>query len=241
MARLSSAGARITVVVATDGEGSHPGLRRPTPPAQLAAIRREEVQRAVRCRSRRRPTSASCAARLRTAGAARRAARPARAGARRGRIGDGGAAPRTLVVAPWSGDGHRDHRVTAEVVGELCAERGIRHLGYPIWLWHWGAPGDVPWGDSRGTHADAEERAAKRSALDEHRTQIHPLSPNAGDEPVLHDRMQAHFLRSREVFIHEAAPVRTVPTAALRRLLPPSRTTRGGSSRDGTSSASATC
>src|SRR5690606_22609329 len=55
---------------------------------------------------------------------------------------------RCLIVAPWSGDGHRDHRVTGEAVSEIATAAGIPHVGYPIWFWHWGSPDGFPWASS---------------------------------------------------------------------------------------------
>ncbi len=210
MSRVHRGGGQVTVIVATDGEGSHPAS--PThSPARLATIRREEVRRAVGVvapaaevhflllpdsglRERRAELRSGLMEIL-------RAAVPAGAGEDFG----------TLVVAPWSGDGHRDHRITAQVVAELCGERGIRHLGYPIWLWHWGVPEQVPWSESRALSLTAEERAAKDLALAQHRTQIQPLSPQPGDEPILHSAMQEHFLRPHEVFVQDSITARTMP------------------------------
>lgn len=210
MSRVHRDGGRVTVVVASDGEASHPGS--PTHSrAQLAMIRREEVRRAVQIVA---PAADVHFLHLPDSGL-----REHRADLRTGlrdilhatvpaaRGEDFG----TLVVAPWSGDGHRDHRVTAEVVAEVCAERGIRHLGYPIWLWHWAAPAGVPWTASRALTLNADERTAKDRALAQHRTQIHPLSPHPGDEPVLHSAMQEHFLRPREVFVEETDATGTMP------------------------------
>ncbi|MEP6842526.1 MAG: PIG-L family deacetylase, partial [Pseudolysinimonas sp.] len=45
------------------------------------------------------------------------------------------AAPTALLVSPWVGDGHRDHRVVAELITEQAS--GRRVISYPIWMWHW--------------------------------------------------------------------------------------------------------
>jgi len=207
MSRVHRGGGRVTVVVATDGERSHPGSTTHSP-SQLAALRREEVRRAVRIVA---PAADVCFLLLPDSGLREHRRELTEALAKiLGPPASGANA--TLAVAPWSGDGHRDHRVTAEAVAELCAERGIRHLGYPIWLWHWGTPEAVPWQDSRAITLTSAEWAAKGRALAQHRTQTHALSRQPGDEPILHSTMQDHFLRIREVFIREHGAPHTLPT-----------------------------
>ncbi|GAA1995943.1 PIG-L family deacetylase [Microbacterium pumilum] len=210
MARVAAAGARVTVVVATDGEGSHPHSTTHTR-ARLSAARRDEVVRAVR--------HVAPAAELHFLLLPDSGLHEQRDDFRRdlSRVldherTDSAGGNGLLVVAPWSGDGHRDHRVAAEVVAELCAERGIRHLGYPIWLWHWARPGEVPWRHAEALTLTDEERSAKGEAMAEHRTQIDPLSESPGDEPILHERMRMHFERAREVFVQESASSASVPT-----------------------------
>ena len=98
-----------------------------------------------------------------------------------------------LVVAPWRGDAHRDHRI----VGELCAELGIRLLEYPIWMWHWGTPThpDVPLGRFVQLPAD------KSAAIAAHASQVEPLSDNLGDEAMLSGEFLEHFATGTEYFI----------------------------------------
>ena len=105
----------------------------------------------------------------------------------------------TVIVAPWWGDGHRDHRIAGEVAREFVGP-GVRVFGYPLWLWHWGDPRAT---DTEGWHTlplDEHACDAKRRAIDRHRSQI------TGDEPIIHSRMRAHFERPFEVFI-AAEPV----------------------------------
>ncbi|MET0736228.1 MAG: bifunctional PIG-L family deacetylase/class I SAM-dependent methyltransferase [Microbacterium sp.] len=107
---------------------------------------------------------------------------------------------RTLVVAPWHGDGHRDHRVLGEVAARFRSDR-VQVLGYPIWLWHWGDPGAT---DTAGWTvlplAPAVVRA-KAEALRCHTSQLSP-PPGAPDEPpILSSGMLAHFERRFEIFI----------------------------------------
>ena len=199
--RVLRTGGRVTVIVATDGEGSHPDSPTHTP-AQLSRLRHAEVADAlavlgtVDLRFLGLPDGALRESSDRLVEAVRDVVDDRRASAS-GR-------DRVMIVAPWSGDGHRDHRVAAAAVARVCAGRGIRHLGYPIWLWHWGAPDDLPWERIRGLRLSNDERAAKREAIGLHTSQIEPLSPARGDEAVVHAGMRAHFDRAVELFVEEA-------------------------------------
>ena len=97
-----------------------------------------------------------------------------------------------LILAPWTGDGHRDHRVVGEIVESLVGER--RHLQYPVWLWHWAEPGsdDVPWDRFTGIRVDADLKAR---ALAEYASQTE------GDDPVLRADFVENFRRDEELFI----------------------------------------
>ncbi|KTS12527.1 SAM-dependent methyltransferase [Microbacterium testaceum] len=117
---------------------------------------------------------------------------------------------RVLVLSPWRGDGHRDHRVVGEIVEEVCAARQLRSRAFPIWLWHWGGPDDVPWDRAERLPLAPEAQDAKTRALAAHASQILPLSSAPGDEEMIHARMRAHFARDSEVFF---APV-PAPAAA---------------------------
>ncbi|MET0303602.1 MAG: SAM-dependent methyltransferase, partial [Microbacteriaceae bacterium] len=81
---------------------------------------------------------------------------------------------------------------------------GVRFLAYPIWLWHWGSPDDVPWTSAAVVPLDEADIAAKRAAISAHRTQTQPLSPSPGDEVMLHEGMRSHFTRDAEVLFAPA-------------------------------------
>jgi LmbE family N-acetylglucosaminyl deacetylase len=100
--------------------------------------------------------------------------------------------PDAVLVAPWPGDGHRDHRVVGELVAEVAA--GRRVLGYPIWAWHWDDPADprLPAGRLVGVSVDV---VRKRRAIGCFASQI------SGAQPMLHADTLAHFARAREVFV----------------------------------------
>lgn len=208
MARAARRGAPVTVIIATDGEGSHPGS--PTHTAErLAALRRREVLDALA-----RLGDAIRTVFLGLPDGRTDEHRDAIATAVRDAIGggtDGRVVGNPLTVAPWTGDAHRDHRVVGEVVAGVCAELGARSLFYPIWLWHWGLPGDVPWDDLDVLDLDDVSAAAKDAATRAHRSQTEPLSPAPGDEVVLHAGMQAHFARPFEIFIRPPRPAASLP------------------------------
>lgn len=194
--RVHSGGGRITVVVATDGEASHPNSMSHTR-TDLSAIRRAEVARAVHALS-------PCAD-VRFLGLPDGALRENVTALEEGlTVVLDAVSDRALVVAPWSGDGHRDHRVTAEAVARLAVHRGLRHLGYPIWLWHWGMPADVPWESGVAIALSPGERSIKARALRTHASQTRPLSDAPGDEAIVSPSMQAHFERDTELFFVEA-------------------------------------
>ncbi|MBG6055022.1 LmbE family N-acetylglucosaminyl deacetylase [Salinibacterium sp. CAN_S4] len=96
-----------------------------------------------------------------------------------------------LIVAPWRGDGHRDHRVVGQIVAGLVA--GRRFAEYPIWLWHWGHPESeaMPWQNVESVRVDA----TKQSALDRYRSQT------AGDDPVLRPDFLENFTGGTEFFV----------------------------------------
>ena len=137
LARTARAGLDVDVVVATDGEASHPDS--PTySPADLARWRAKEVEQAV--------ALLAPDAHLHLLAPAGRRARPPRRRRWRERIeplvGNG-----FRVVAPLRGDAHPDHETAGRVAARVAAKRGAELLEYPVWAWHWSRPGDVrlPW------------------------------------------------------------------------------------------------
>nr|WP_244638814.1 bifunctional PIG-L family deacetylase/class I SAM-dependent methyltransferase [Frigoribacterium sp. CFBP 13729] len=118
-----------------------------------------------------------------------------------------------LVLAPWRGDGHRDHRVLGEVAAELVGGDGsalpdARLLEYPIWMWHWGGPDhpDVPWDALVRVDGGEEAGLAKQRALARYSSQVLPLSDRPGDEAVLRPDFVEHFVGGAEVFVEAPAP-----------------------------------
>lgn len=192
VSRAHRAGAAVAVVIATDGEASHP--HSPTvSPQQLAAVRRAEVAAAVEALAPGAPVhflglpdggltahSAALTAQLEyfTRGC-------------------------THVVSPWAGDRHPDHAACADAAATVAGQYGIVHWQYPIWLWHWAGPGDpaVPWQQLRRLPLPDDDHAAKERALACHASQHSPLSDAPGDEAILPPGVLEHFTRRDEVFV----------------------------------------
>jgi SAM-dependent methyltransferase len=112
-------------------------------------------------------------------------------------------APGSTIVAPWRGDGHRDHRVVGEVCAELAARIGAPLIEYPIWMWHWAAPDDerVPWDAALSVSLTESAREAKRRALASHASQVVGLGSPADGPPILTASFLSHFDRDHEVFL----------------------------------------
>lgn len=194
LSRLASRGVPVSVLIATDGEASHP--QSPTHDAErLAVLRRDEARAALACTAPR--------AELSFLGIPDGTLREHRHELLAGLTDAVGRGSRTLLVAPWAGDGHRDHRIAGEVASEVAANTGARLLEYPIWMWHWGTPtgARIPWQRVLRLELTVDEQAAKRRALTAHRSQIAPLSDAPGDEALLGAEMQRHFERDVEVFV----------------------------------------
>jgi LmbE family N-acetylglucosaminyl deacetylase len=195
IATAADAGIPVHVVLVTLGEGSHPDSPTTTPD-ELAAVRATEFRDALELLHpevtagslgvpdvglREQPDT------LRDALVARLDATPGR----------------SLLVAPWRGDGHRDHRVAGEVAEAVSGERPeVDLLSYPVWAWHWDDAAEpvAPWPTARALALTDDVLARKRAALAAYRSQVLPLSPAPGDEPVVDDRHAAHHLRRTEWF-----------------------------------------
>ncbi|MDT0212734.1 bifunctional PIG-L family deacetylase/class I SAM-dependent methyltransferase [Rothia sp. ARF10] len=169
-------GLEVTVLVLTDGEGSHPDS--PTVTADEMRRRRgTEVDRAMAVLV---PGARVLHAGLPDGGLTERHAEVVEAV--RGHL-----SARTLVLAPWVADGHPDHDATGRAAAEAVepGDGTVALAHYLVWLWHWSGPEDLPW--ERVVAVDASLEGIRRSALAvaEHRSQVAPLSPEPGDERLL--------------------------------------------------------
>ncbi|MEU8819609.1 PIG-L family deacetylase [Actinoplanes sp. NPDC048796] len=181
----------VTLVAVTDGEASHPDSTVHTR-ERLAGIRRNETAEAMK----RLGLGTSPVVRL---------------GHPDGEVGEA-ALTDTLTrllrkdqwcLATWRGDGHPDHEAVGRAAAEACARTGARLLEYPIWTWHWAAPGDtrVPWERARRVPLSPEVLAAKQAAVEAFPSQIRPLGPDPADTAILPPHVLARFARPFEVVL----------------------------------------
>ncbi|MEO9325417.1 PIG-L family deacetylase [Nocardioides sp. C4-1] len=188
-----AAGLAVDVVVATAGEGSHP--RSPTHPRDvLAARRRAESEAAA--------LAVAPRARVRHLDRCDGALADDLPGLVRELVAVVGDGRDALLVGPWRHDGHPDHDTAGEACVVAAARTGCRVLGYPVWSWHWRAPGDLPWVDLRLLPLPDDARSAKRRAIAAHTSQVSPLSDAVGDEVLLGPDLLTHF-EGDEVFVEE--------------------------------------
>ncbi|GAB2587496.1 acetylglucosaminylphosphatidylinositol deacetylase [Paractinoplanes abujensis] len=179
---------RAELVAVTDGEASHPGSTVHTQ-AELAAIRRAETDEALR--------------RLGLGDA-----RVHRLGQPDGKIEEGPLteiltgllAPGRWCLATWREDGHPDHEAVGRAAARACEATGAVLLEYPIWTWHWAAPGDarVPWDRCLRIDLDEMASAAKAAAIAAFPSQIAPLGPDPADAAILPPHVLARFARPYE-------------------------------------------
>jgi LmbE family N-acetylglucosaminyl deacetylase len=106
-----------------------------------------------------------------------------------------------LCVAPFSQDLHPDHEAAGRAALAAGTARGVPVWEYPVWAWHWAAPGDgrLPWHRAARIALPPAARARKRAALECFRSQIEPLGNGPGDEAILPPAELAHFQRDFEV------------------------------------------
>jgi LmbE family N-acetylglucosaminyl deacetylase len=188
MSILAAAGARVRLVAVTDGEGSHPD----SDPALVARTRAAETAAALGL------LGASGIEVIRlgypdTGLAAREEELAAALGEQCAGFG--------VCLAPWEADVHADHEAAGRAAWRAGRLAGARVLTYPIWMWHWAAPGDrrVPWHRACQVRLPAEVAARKRAAIDAFASQLTDRGPEVG--PVLPAGIVAHFTRSEEVLL----------------------------------------
>ncbi|MFP7759972.1 PIG-L family deacetylase [Marisediminicola sp. LYQ85] len=186
-------GVPVHVVVATNGDASHPDSPSTTP-AELAAVRRAELLSAVQHLA----PGASVDFLELPDGRLREHVDTLAA-----HLGSLELGPRDLIVAPWRGDGHGDHEAAGATAGRIARNRGAQVLEYPVWMWHWATPTDarVPWSRLVTLALTEEQQERKELAIRAHTSQNAPLSDAPGDEVLLGDRFHDHFCRPFEVFV----------------------------------------
>jgi LmbE family N-acetylglucosaminyl deacetylase/SAM-dependent methyltransferase len=200
IASAADAGVPVHVLLVTNGEGSHPDSPS-TSPERLRSIRHTEFRAALAVLA----PAASATVLGVPDGGLREHPDVLRSALTERLTGVDGP---VLVVAPWRGDGHRDHRIAGEVAADVVEHApGTELLEYPIWAWHWddaSAPA-APWDRARSLVLSSAALDRKRAALDAYPSQTRPLSPAPGDEPIVDDRHAAHHLRPTEWFFAVSA------------------------------------
>jgi LmbE family N-acetylglucosaminyl deacetylase len=203
IAILAAAGVPVRLVAVTDGEGSHPRAD----PAIVARTRIAETAAAL---------GLLCASGHGASGHG--ASGHGASGIEVVRLGfpDTGLAEREeelagalgeqcagfgVCLAPWEADAHADHEAAGRAAWRAGRLAGAQVLTYPIWMWHWAAPGDqrVPWHRACQVRLPAEVAARKRAAIDAFASQLADRGPGTG--PVLPAGIVAHFTRSEEVLL----------------------------------------
>ncbi|GAA4266799.1 PIG-L deacetylase family protein [Frondihabitans peucedani] len=189
MARFAASGLDVLVVCVTDGGAGLEGEAR----GQVAGERADELRDALGSLGVRRPPAL-----LGFADGRVREDRTAIVESLAGLLGECPAD--TLVLAPWIGDGHRDHRVLGEIGLEVADALGLALWQYPVWLWHWGSPAhpDVPWEQLVAVPLDADDRSRAQDARARFVSQIAPAD---GSLPMLHPRFLENFDRGADVFV----------------------------------------
>jgi LmbE family N-acetylglucosaminyl deacetylase len=187
---LSTAGRRLHLLAATDGEGSHPGSS-VVGPAALGRRRVAETHDALAVLG----ITAARHTRLGLPDAGLAACEAELTDAVTRALGDA-----DVVLAPWPGDGHPDHEALGRAAVAAGAAAGLPVLTFPVWMWHWAAPDDprVPWGRLRRLPLPPDARARKRRAVGCFASQVRRLGTAPEDAVVLPPEVLAHFDRDAE-------------------------------------------
>jgi len=187
---LAGRGARVRVVVVTDGSASQPGMT-PKQRRRLAQQRRHELRTAAKVLGLPEPIwfglpDGDVSAYERTLTDLLTGVLAERPG-------------RTWCAANWRGDGHPDH----EAVGRAAAQASLRSdavlIEYPVWMWHWATPDDaaVPWDGLRVMPMAENAVGLKAAAAQCYRSQLEARS--TGGPPVLPPFVLQRLLTVREV------------------------------------------
>ncbi len=96
-----------------------------------------------------------------------------------------------LVVAPWTGDHHRDHEAVGAAAREAVARTGSALIFGLFWTWHGGNPGDLAHERILALQLDADAQGRRRRAIECHRSQFAGAdSENEGDAPLTQDLLR---------------------------------------------------
>ena len=189
-------GLRTTVLVASDGEASHPDSPTLTPD-DLARVRRTELSAALGILN---PTAEH---RCLALGDGRLTERISRLESEVATLADRG----TVIVSTWRHDGHPDHEAVGRAAAAAAARVGCRHLEAPIWAWSWTDPSDLPWLQVRVLRCPPEAVRRKEEAMAAYRSQTRPLSGHPADAAVVGEDVLEHFRRPFEALLDASSTV----------------------------------
>jgi LmbE family N-acetylglucosaminyl deacetylase len=193
LSALADRSVRLRIVVATDGEASHPGSPT-TSPERLGAIRRAEDEASLGALG----VEGADVVRLGLPDGRLHGARDVLA-MRLHELIEGF----ELCVAPWSADLHPDHESAGRAALAACHDSGTALWQYPVWMWHWAFPGDerVPWERAARIEPPDQCWVRKQEAVACHGSQILPLSEAPEDAPVPPVADLEHFRRRYELVL----------------------------------------
>nr|WP_225953727.1 bifunctional PIG-L family deacetylase/class I SAM-dependent methyltransferase [Kibdelosporangium phytohabitans] len=190
---LHAAGARVDIVVASDGEAAFPALGEEDR-AALGRRRRAELVESLRVQGL--DQAAIHWLGLPDSGLS-------------GHAEDLTEVLRELLadadccVLPWPYDPHPDHSTVGACV--LAAAPVTAHCwSYPIWMWHWTAEDspDIPWRRAFTCALSDEQRARKSAGIKAFVSQLE-RGPD-GSDPILPPDVLEHFDRDHEVLFRES-------------------------------------
>lgn len=173
-------GLRVMIISVTDGEAA-------SPRADLAAIRRMELDGAVRCLD---PAGVIETVRLGFADSRVTASLPELT-AEIARC----LHPDDLVVCPMPDDGHPDHGAVSAAATEAASAIGATVRWFPIWAWHCHDPARTTIARGERLALPPAVRARKKRASDRY------VSQTNGDTPVVPATMLVRLHRPFEVFL----------------------------------------
>jgi LmbE family N-acetylglucosaminyl deacetylase len=185
-------GVESTIVLVTDGEGSHPVAR--SLGVDIASTRAQESAVALD----RLGCGSATVTRLGFPDGAVATELARLAEALSDLLG-----PNDLCLSPWRFDGHPDHDATGAATVAAAGATHTPILEYLVWTWHWATPDDhvVPWPNCRRFDLDSAQVARKRWATEAFVSQISRRDSEPEQGPVLTDPVLQRFRRSFEVFV----------------------------------------
>ncbi len=112
-----------------------------------------------------------------------------------------GTGERTLLAAPWQGDGHPDHDAAGRAAAAAARESGARLVEFPLIAWNRLAPEEMPWQQTLCLPLPVSLRERKEAAIRAHVSQVRSAGAHAGGQAPLPGRVLAHFTGEHEHYL----------------------------------------